>query len=148
MIKTGSWFVPMPEDHIKIGVSRYAPRGMARGYKLYRKLAPGAWFNSVPPEDYLDRYNQILAELDPGKVVDEIEALADGRTAVLCCYESVAKISKGETWCHRHVIANWLADTLGLAVEEHGAGADFDPWRHLEAQGLHPPRYAKKPNIL
>lgn len=141
MIKTGSWFVKIPDDHIKIGVSRYAPRGMARGYKLYRGLAPGAWFNAVSPQEYLIRYNQILAGLDPAKVVDEIEEIAEGKVAVLCCYESVQKISAGETWCHRHIIANWLADTLGLVVEEHGASEDFDPWGHLRAQGLEPPRY-------
>ena len=46
-MKTASWFTKLPEDHIQIGISRGAPRRMAAGYRLFKTLAPGAWFNSA-----------------------------------------------------------------------------------------------------
>ena len=43
IIKTASWFVKLSADHVQIGVSRGVPRGMT-GYKRYRALEPGPWF--------------------------------------------------------------------------------------------------------
>ena len=33
---------------------------------------------------------------------------------VLVCYESTAKISAGESYCHRHLVAAWLGPQLFL----------------------------------
>src|ERR1017187_9456071 len=46
-ILTASWFTPLPATHIKIGISRGVPRGLPAGHRLFKKLAPGPWFNSV-----------------------------------------------------------------------------------------------------
>lgn len=47
MLKTGFWYGNLPQDHIRIGISRGVPRRMAAGNRVFRKLAPGPWFNSV-----------------------------------------------------------------------------------------------------
>ena len=124
-IKTGSWFAKVPPDHIKIGISRGNPRGQS-GYRLYRALAPGPWFHSVDAGEYVKRYSAILKALDPRKVLDDIERLADGRTPVLCCFEPTEGLVSGTCWCHRSLAAYWLHKTTGVAVEEYGAPG-FDP---------------------
>jgi hypothetical protein len=51
-VKTASWFTPVPADHIRIGISRAVPRRFAPGYRVFRALAPGPWFNSVDTAEY------------------------------------------------------------------------------------------------
>lgn len=50
---------------------------------------------------------QILDKLDPLEVYNDL-----GEDAILLCYESIDKIDKGETFCHRHIIARWLEEEL------------------------------------
>src|ERR1700731_2895878 len=95
-IKTGCRFAKIPDDHIRISISRGQPRGSASGWRSYRALAPGPWFKSVPPSEYLTRYEHIVAELDPAEGASQIEALAGDKTPVMCCFESIAKIAAGE----------------------------------------------------
>ncbi len=35
-IKTGCWFTPLPDDHVKIGISRGVPRRFPRGCGIKR----------------------------------------------------------------------------------------------------------------
>ena len=133
-IKTGSWFVKIPNDHIRISISRGSPRGVS-GYRTYRTLAPGPWFNSVSVSEYLTRYEAILAGLDPAKTVSQIEALAGDKTPVLCCFETIAKIETGSR-CHRHLVKLWLEHELAIEVLEIGAPTDFDPFVFWKKGGI------------
>jgi hypothetical protein len=63
-IWTASWFAKLPADATPVGISRGVPRGRA-GYRRLRELEPGEWFKSVPPEQYLALYREILEHLDP-----------------------------------------------------------------------------------
>jgi len=82
---------------------------MTAGYRLYKALAPGPWFNSVGIDEYYSRYRaEILGPLDPRKVRDDLDGLAAGRTPVLLCYERPG----GADWCHRAMAAEWLAEAL------------------------------------
>ncbi len=54
---TSSWFTPLPDGHIRVGISRSVPRrGLRPGFRMYRKLAPGPWFNSVEAATYRRLY--------------------------------------------------------------------------------------------
>ncbi len=116
-MKTGSWFTTLPADHIKIGISRGIPRRMEAGYRLYRKLAPGPWFNSCASADAYDVLYQreVLGRLDAGRVHDEIMALSRGRTPVLVCWER-----PGTGTCHRALVSEWFLNKLGLIVPQVG----------------------------
>jgi hypothetical protein len=118
ILKTGSWFSVIPDDHSKIGISRGVPRrGVGPGYRLYKRLAPGPWFHSVDLDEYRNRYQtEVLDQLDPVRVRDDLLRLADGRIAVLCCFE---KVGPG-MWCHRAMAAQWLAQALEISVPEIG----------------------------
>lgn len=116
-MKAGSWFAPVPPDHIKVGISRGVPRDLMPGFHMYRKLTPGPCFKSVSTEEYCRLYQaEVLDRLDPGVVIAEITAKADGKIPVLCCYERVG----GRGWCHRSLAAQWLAAHLGHVVPEAG----------------------------
>ena len=116
-IKTSSWFTPLADDHIRIGISRGVPRfgAIGKGYRIYRKLAPGPWFNSAG-DQFAALYQAILDRLDPQQVHDELMRIADGRVAVLVCYEK----APGPPSCHRASVAEWFERTLGLRVPELG----------------------------
>lgn len=139
-IKTASWFVKLPADHIQVGVSRGVPRGMPAGYKRFRALEPGPWFNSVSIPEYLTRYNAILSRLDPRQVADELLAAGGGRIPVMLCYENPVGIQEGKLWCHRHLAAQWLEDRLGIEVEEFGH-PDLDRFAKLRLNGVAAPVY-------
>ncbi len=142
MIKTASWSAKLPPGHVRVGISRGTPRGMTAGYRMFRRLAPGPWFNSVGAEEYLRRYRQeVLGRLDPASVADELVSMVpDGYVPVLCCYEGAATIAAGATWCHRHLAAQWLEDRLGIAVEEVGAPR-FNRWGFFDAERLPQPSF-------
>lgn len=117
LIKTASWSTKLPDDHLRVGISRGTPRRLPAGYRIYRALAPGLWFNSVGIEEYYTRYRtEILGSLDPRVVADALLGLASGRVPVLLCYEQPVP---GQ-WCHRAMAAEWLAEALGATVPEFG----------------------------
>jgi hypothetical protein len=132
MIKTGNWWTQLPADHLRIGISRGVPRNQQPGYRMYRKLAPGPWFNSLPPDEYTSRYHdEVLARLDPQAVAAELAAIAGGRIPVLVCFER----PNAAMWCHRSLAASWLHDALGEPIPEFG-------YEELP-QHLHPCRYRR-----
>ena len=117
-IVTASWFTTLPLDHLRVSISRGIPRpAPAAGFRVYRKLAPDAWFNSVSTAEYLQRYRaEVLDLLDPRQVADAIADMARGRVAVLLCFERPGS----GAWCHRSIVATWLAEATGQPVPEVG----------------------------
>ena len=119
-ILTASWFTPLPDTHLRIGISRGVPRfgQIGKGYRMYRKLQPGPLFSSLSAPGFIERYQtEVLDRLDPQQVVDELHALADGRVPVLVCFEQP---NRPPTWCHRSLTASWLSEALGQPVPELG----------------------------
>lgn len=136
-IYTGCWFRAIPEEFIRVGISRGTPRGLKAGYRMFRALAPGPYFRSVSPQEYITKFSEQLKLLDPQLVVAQIEQICDGRTPVLCCYESAPKIHIGEQWCHRHLVAAFLEKHLGILVPEIDfEGTDFDRFAALRREGI------------
>jgi hypothetical protein len=134
---TSSWSTRLPAAFARIGISRGPPRSQS-GYRMYRPLAPGSYFKSVPVPEYRERYMADLAKLDPARVLAELDALADGRKPALLCFEPPDPDSH---WCHRGYVSAWLADTLGLEVFEVGQEAHGCGWAHPKL----PPEYRRAP---
>jgi hypothetical protein len=116
----------MPGTYMRIGISRRAPRGQ-RGFKMYKGLAPGSWFNSVDAEDLRRRYMHQLSLLNPRKVLAELCELADGRVASLLCFE---RPPPDPAWCHRGLVSAWFKDELGIDVPELGHESLGCGWSH------------------
>lgn len=81
--------------------------------KHYPKLAPKQWFLRKYKRDkdekfYAEQYcKEVLEKLDPKEVYEEL-----GEDAVLLCWEGKTK------FCHRHIVAKWLNQHLGIEVTE------------------------------
>lgn len=120
-ITTSSWFTPLPDDHLRIGISRGTPRGMPAGYRRYTALQPGPWFRTASVDEYRRRYvAEVLDRLDPQRVVADLTAVSAGRIPTLVCFEQP---DPGPDWCHRGLVSQWLHATLGLRVYEYGLEA-------------------------
>lgn len=111
-MRTASFFTYQGKG--RVSIARNAPRGFVM--PAYRQLAPGTWFKRTAYDEYRKLYFEQLAKLDPQKVVDDLHELAGGHEPVLLCWERLRK--PGE-WCHRRMVAEWLEQSLGLAVPEY-----------------------------
>jgi hypothetical protein len=101
----------------RISIARYAPRGTPAGFRIFKALAPGEWFNKVPEAEYRRRYfGEVLGELDPSEVVAQLEDLGGGAEPVLLCWEKPPLTPRN--WCHRRMVAEWLKSTLDIEVPE------------------------------
>lgn len=100
----------------RISIARGTPRGLSAGYRIFKPLAPGPWFNSVSEEMYRELYFAQLAELDPVNVEADLQSLAAGAEPVLLCYEKPPFTATN--WCHRRMVAEWFKKELGIDVPE------------------------------
>lgn len=86
--------------------------------RQYKILAPkwGFFKQYKDPNDekysdqgfYTEQFNkEVLNKLDPKKVFEEL-----GENAVLLCWE------KSGTFCHRHIVAEWLSKNLNIEIKE------------------------------
>ena len=81
---------------------------------------------SVSDEEYIRLYStEILGPLDPRVVAAELVDMSAGRIPTLLCFEVVGKPG----WCHRALVASWLAEALGHDVPEFGF-EDLPPHQH------------------
>jgi hypothetical protein len=113
-LKTSCFFNYAAEG--RISIARFPPRGTRAGFRIYRFLAPGPWFNSVDRDEYERRYSFQLARLHPKEVWDELHALVFPFEPILLCWER-PPITKSN-WCHRCIVAAWFASKLNITVDE------------------------------
>lgn len=105
-----------PKEAVPVAICAQAP-SFYKGLQ-YKKLAPSYnilhEYHCINDEDkYVKRFNEeVLSLLDGAKIYKELEELCGGKDCVLLCYEK-----RGE-FCHRHLVAKWLMDTLGIEVKE------------------------------
>ncbi len=119
-MKTASFFTYTGPG--RISIARYTPRNTPAGYKTFKPLAPGAWFNSVSEEMYRELYFAQLAELNALQTWETLHILAAGTEPVLLCWEKPPFTASN--WCHRCMVSEWFATELKLQVQELG------PHRH------------------
>ena len=136
-IRTASWRVALCGSADPIGISRGTPRG-ASGYRRLRMLEPGNWFRSVSPARFLDLYSEILDRLEPAEIYNRLIGLGDH--PVLLCWEKASDCHSGTALCHRHLVAQWLEDRLGIEVPEVGH-PKLDRFAFLRKQGIPVPDY-------
>lgn len=97
----------LPEELEPVGIARGTPRGF-KGRSV-KSLAPTWDMLKLSREEYDERFDAILAGLDPRAVYEEL-----GDRAVLLCWEQPG------VWCHRRRVAEWLETELGLVIPEYG----------------------------
>lgn len=107
----------------RISIARYAPRFTPAGFRQFRALAPDADMLKMSRTLYLPRYQAILDRLDPQQTWDQLHALAGGHEPVLLCWERPPFTASN--WCHRRLVADWLALSLGVEVPELSVEQEF-----------------------
>ena len=96
----------LPKNVIPISICGKVPNGY-NGLQ-YKKLAPKydffiRWKENRDNNYYISCFNnQVLSELNPEQVINDLIAMAAGKDIALVCYE------KPEEFCHRHLVADWL----------------------------------------
>ena len=50
-----------------------------------------------------------------------VEQASGGQDVALCCYE------KPEEFCHRHILADWIKEKLGVEISEYGYTPKKEP---------------------
>lgn len=125
---TAAWVASLPADIVRIGISRGPPRGHPRGYRMYRRLAPGNWFRSLDVARFEQRYqSEILDPLDARQVVDDLLEIGQGQSVALLCFE---RTLMRDGPCHRALVAKWIKRETDLDVPEFGSealGSDRHP---------------------
>lgn len=103
------------ENIVIIGIALFPPKWF-NGPSL-KMVSPSydILHNSKSQEDYEQRFfSEILDHRDPKVFLSNIERMANGKDVALCCYE------KPGAFCHRHLVAKWMNEKLGLQIEEFG----------------------------
>jgi uncharacterized protein (DUF488 family) len=80
----------------------------------YIKLRPKWEFKDDVQETYEPKFNEILKNLKPDDVINDLTKLSGGKDIVLCCHE------KEGDFCHRRIVAEWLEKTKNIEVKELG----------------------------
>lgn len=106
----------LPENVVPVSICAKAPEWYD-GLQ-YKKLAPKYDFFMKWKENHDNNYyikcftEQVLNNLDPSKVYQELRNLAKSDDIALICYE------KPSDFCHRHLVADWLKSN-GYNCEEY-----------------------------
>src|SRR5260221_824750 len=110
-------------DLVKVGITVGRP-GWPLGYPVESldRLAPWGLLQVFDRAEFTARYHAALDRAGVDRVLRDLQRISDahdGQDLVLLCYEDVRK---PDEWCHRQVLAEWLAQRAGLAGAEV-----FDP---------------------
>lgn len=103
---------PKDKEYRYISIARFNKFWYGEEYK---KLAPPVSIIKIEDKELYTKlyYEQVLNNLNPQEVYNKL-----GDNAVLLCYEKYADIEQGKTFCHRHIVAKWLKEKLGVEVKE------------------------------
>lgn len=106
-----------------IGISLYPPRWF-NGISL-KQVAPTKsilFANGQTQEGYTRRYrSEVLSQQDMQQFLKTVEQASGGQDVALCCYE------KPEDFCHRHILADWIREKLGIEISEYGYTPKKEP---------------------
>ena len=106
-----------------IGISLYPPRWF-NGISL-KQVAPTKsilFANGQTQEEYTRRYrSEVLSRQDMQQFLKTVEQASGGQDVALCCYE------KPEDFCHRHILADWIKEKIGVEISEYGYTPKKEP---------------------
>lgn len=101
-----------------IGISGKVPdfyegehwKDLAPRFSDFREWRKG----NIDNMEYVQRYKSWLNTLDISLLRERFENLIkEHKNIILLCYE------KPETFCHRHVLADWIEENVKFRVEEY-----------------------------
>lgn len=91
-------------------------------HKELRSLAPpwillNAYRNGeITEAQYTEVFSEQLLKLNPKTILDELELIASDDELVIMCH------CGSKSFCHRHLVAEWLQSNMHVEIEEYGVG--------------------------
>ena len=108
------------DGYVLVSIAKKKPWFLPDGLELHeeKRLAPTDEILSLKdnPVEYEKKYrNEVLRFWNPHEIYCSLYGWMvahNAKKVVLLCYETPEK------FCHRHIVAKWLSDGIGLEVKE------------------------------
>tara|TARA_R110000824_G_scaffold344774_1_gene531397 strand:+ start:161 stop:577 length:417 start_codon:yes stop_codon:yes gene_type:complete len=98
---------------LPISVSLFNPKYLKKDIKVSLKyLAPRYKMLKMTEEQYIPEYVKLLQNINPKRVIEDLEQASQGKDVALMCYEIPSD------FCHRHMIADWLNKKTKFEITE------------------------------
>ena len=98
---------PSKNDFVK-----YEYKSLAPNWKLFENLNK----KKITEDQFIKSYEDQLVSLSAQKVYEDLVSLVSGFEPII-----MTSISK-KKFCHRHLVAEWLENELGIIIEEYKMG--------------------------
>ena len=98
---------PSKNDFVK-----YEYKSLAPNWKLFENLNK----KKITEDQFIKSYEDQLVSLSAEKVYEDLINLVSGFEPII-----MTSISK-KKFCHRHLVAEWLENELGIIIEEYKMG--------------------------
>ena len=90
----------------------YEYKSLAPNWKLYENFKT----KKISEDQFISAYKEQLESMNPNTVYEDLNALVSGLEPILMTDGSKKK------FCHRHLVAEWLENELGIIIEEYKVG--------------------------
>ena len=90
----------------------YEYKSLAPNWKLHENLKS----KKISEDQFISAYKEQLNSMNPNIVYDDLNTLVSGLEPILMTDGSKKK------FCHRHLVAEWLENELGIIIEEYKVG--------------------------
>jgi|TARA_B110000483_G_C18194530_1_gene542414 uncharacterized protein YeaO (DUF488 family) len=90
---------------------KFEYKALAPNWKILDKFKKKV----ISEEKFILAYKDQLNELNATSVVEHLSFLTGGEEPVLMCHCPKTK------FCHRHLLADWLENKLGIHIQEFGS---------------------------
>ena len=91
---------------------KYEYKSLAPNWKLIENLNK----KKITEDQFIKSYEDQLVSLSANKVYEDLVSLVSGFEPII-----MTSISK-KKFCHRHLVAEWLENALGIIIEEYKVG--------------------------
>ena len=98
---------PSKNDFVK-----YEYKSLAPNWKLFENLNK----KKITEDQFIKSYEDQLVSLSAQKVYEDLVSLVSGFEPIIMTSISNKK------FCHRHLVAEWLENELGIIIEEYKMG--------------------------
>ncbi len=100
---------------VPVSVARWNPKWFEGiSYKIVAPMAD-MLRDDITRDEYIRQYrNRVLWNLNPARVLRDLQMLTGNRDCALLCYE------KPGDFCHRRLLADWMLKETGMEIPEFG----------------------------
>lgn len=95
---------------VPVGISVSPPTWARENCMHNKKLAPTYNMLKLQRAEYVPKFKNILAKLNPEAEYQALLEMGEGNDVAILCFE------KPTDFCHRHMVAEWFNENLQLEI--------------------------------